>query len=48
MPWENELDGSFSPDWVVGLLVGAILVAAAFGFWFNEMYASRTGIFAPQ
>lgn len=47
MPWENEIDGSFSSDWVVGLLVVAILVAGAVGFWFNEMYASRTGIFGP-
>lgn len=47
MPWESELDGSLSPDWVVGLIVAAILLAGAFGFWFNQMYATRTGIFGP-
>lgn len=47
MPWENEFDGSFSPDWAVGLLVAAILIAGAFGFWFNDMYANGYGIFGP-
>jgi hypothetical protein len=46
-PWEDEFTGSFSPDWVVALIIVAILAAAAFGFWFNDMYANRTGIFGP-
>lgn len=45
MPWESDYDGSFSPDWVVGLLVAAILLAGALGFWFDHMY--RSGAFAP-
>lgn len=46
-PWHNEFDSSLSPDWVVALLVIAILAAAAFGAWFNDMYANGYGIFAP-
>ncbi|HZP94886.1 MAG TPA: multicopper oxidase domain-containing protein [Candidatus Limnocylindria bacterium] len=45
-PWEDEFTGSISPDWVVAGLVAAILVAAGFGFWFNDMYANQYGIFA--
>lgn len=45
-PWEDEFTGSLSPDWVVALLVVAILAAAGFGFWFNDMYANGYGIFA--
>lgn len=45
-PWQDEFSGSLSPDWVVGILILAILAAAAFGFWFNDMYANGYGIFA--
>lgn len=46
MPWESEFDGSVSPDWVVAGIVVVILVAGAFGFWFNDMYAKGYGLFA--
>lgn len=46
-PWEDQFTGSLSPDWVVGFLVLAILVAAAVGWWFNDMYANGYGIFGP-
>lgn len=45
LPWQNELDGSLSPDWVVALIAAAILVAAGLGIWFNDMYANGYGIF---
>ena len=47
LPWQNEADGSLSPDWVVALIMAAVLVAAGFGFWFNDMYAKGYGIFSP-
>lgn len=46
-PWEDGSTGSLSPDWVMGLIVFAILAAGAVGFWFDAMYSSGTGIFAP-
>lgn len=45
-PWEQEVGGPLSPDWVVGGLVVAILVAGALGFRFNDRYAKGYGIFA--
>lgn len=36
-----------SPDWVVAFIAAAILVAGAIGFWFNDMYGKRYGIFGP-
>lgn len=45
-PWEDELSGSLSADWIVALIVIAILAAGALGFWFDAMYTSGTGIFA--
>lgn len=45
LPWE-QLDGSLSPDWVVGLIAGLILVAAGLGVWINDMYTNGSGIFA--
>lgn len=47
MPWQSEFDGALSPDWVVAMLVVAILAAGAFGFWFQDMYADQYGIFGP-
>jgi hypothetical protein len=46
-PWEDEFTGALSPDWVVAFIVLALLVAGAIGFWFDAMYTSGTGIFAP-
>lgn len=45
-PWEDEYSGRLSPDWVVALLIVAILAAAGIGFWFDDMYAKGYGIFA--
>ena len=45
-PWEDHYTGRLSPDWVVAGLALAILAAAAFGLWFNDMYANAYGIFA--
>ncbi|MGH2379145.1 MAG: hypothetical protein ACRDGT_11800 [Candidatus Limnocylindria bacterium] len=47
LPWEDEFDGSLSPDWIVGMIVAAILVFALLGVWINDMYANRYGIFGP-
>lgn len=45
-PWQDQFTGELSADWVVALIVAAILVAGAFGFWFNDMYAKGYGLFA--
>jgi ABC-type transporter Mla subunit MlaD len=46
-PCEDGFTGTLSPDWVVAFIVIALLVAGALGFWFDAIYRSGTGVFAP-
>lgn len=43
--WQDEYRGGISADWVVVGLFIALLIAGAVGFWFNDMYQKRYGIF---